>query len=95
MSFWDDVTEFGSNALETAGEGLDTFVKTFAEKEAKEKSANPDTHPQQQPRVQPDGRNAPPVNSGAPMINNNTLLIVGGVVIVGFMGLMFLQLGRK
>ena len=91
MSFWDDVQKFGSSALDSVGEGMDTFVKTYAQKEAEEKSADPKAHNQKAPVVDANGKNAPAPAGFFPAMSNNTLLIAGGVLFAGVVAFVLIK----
>lgn len=92
-SFFDSVAKFGSGALDSLGEGLETFVQSSAQKAHEEKASNPDSYAQQSTVQQGNGQPIPQGGATA-MISNNTLLIVGGVLFLTVVGFVVLKGGK-
>lgn len=93
MTFFENIAKFGGDALDSLGEGLDTFVQSSAQKAHEEKASNPDSYAQQPTAQQANGQ---PINQGgaSTMISNNTLLIAGGVLFLTVVGFVVLKGGK-
>jgi hypothetical protein len=89
-SFFDSIAKFGGDALDSLGEGLETFVQSSAQKAHEEKASNPDSFTQQSTVQQGNGQ---PVTQGGAVttISNDTLLIVGGVLLLTLLGFVVLK----
>ena len=93
MTFFENIAKFGGGALDSLGEGLDTFVQSSAQKAHEEKASNPDSYAQQATVQQGNGQ--PIAQGGATaMISNNTLLIAGGVLFLTVVGFVVLKGGK-
>lgn len=88
MSFFDDMSNFGSGLLDDVGEGVGNLITSATTATQKEASTNSATT--QQPQVPVKDNNGNAVTGNVPIATNkdNTLLYVGGglgvaVVLIG------------
>jgi len=86
MSFFDDISNFGSGLLDDVGEGVGDLIKNSTQKTQKEASTNSGTVQQPAAPVKDNHGNAV---TGNPQPADKTLLYVGGGlgVAVVFIGL--------
>ncbi|QUM91221.1 hypothetical protein HWV03_21870 [Moritella sp. 36] len=86
MSFFDDISEFGSGLLDDVGEGMGNLIQSSTQKTTKEATTNSGTTQQPVTPVKDNHGNAV---TGNPQPADKTLLYVGGGlgVAVVFIGL--------
>lgn len=93
MSFFDDLSEFGSGVLDSVEESTGTLLDGWVRNQYPDQTTNADTVQQPQaPRADNNG-NAVTIPQGASSnqlfagVSNQTLMIGGGVLVVGLLAI--------
>lgn len=93
MSFWDDVSNFGSGLLEDVGEGMGNLISGATTPVQKDVAANPNTVQQPTQTAADNYGNAVTVPQGAVSQTNSTGLLAGFTdtqLILGVVGVLAL-----
>ncbi|EHT4939540.1 hypothetical protein KX909_000297 [Vibrio vulnificus] len=97
MSFWEDLSKFGTGLLEDVGEGVGNLVDGYTQNVQKDVQANPNTQPHNYPNyadqygnqiTQPQGSVMPVNRESGFMGFTQKELAIGGVGVVVLLALL-------